>query len=51
MLGVKQTQEVPATLPQDEREGVAEEEWVSEGGKEVKECIIGEGGRVGQWRE
>lgn len=28
-MGVKQTQEAPETLPQDQLEGVADEEWVS----------------------
>lgn len=27
-MGVKQTQEVPSSLPQDQLEGVADEEWV-----------------------
>ncbi len=30
MLGVKQTQDTPASLPQDQQEGVDEEEWVRE---------------------
>ena len=29
VLGVKQTQDVPASLPQDQQEGVDEDEWVS----------------------
>lgn len=29
VMGVKQTQEAPETLPQDQLEGVADEEWVS----------------------
>ena len=29
VLGVKQTQDTPASLPQDQQEGVDEEEWVS----------------------
>lgn len=33
VLGVKQTQEVPVGLPQDQQEGVDEEEWVREGGR------------------
>ena len=27
-MGVKQTQDVPSSLPQDQLEGVADEEWV-----------------------
>lgn len=28
VMGVKQTQDVPVSLPQDEVEGVGDEEWV-----------------------
>lgn len=36
VMGVKQTQEVPDILPQDQQEGVDDDEWVSkEGGRMV----------------
>ncbi len=40
-MGVKQTQDVPKTLPQDQGEGVDEDEWVRDGGR-----VGGKDGRV-----
>ena len=40
VLGVKQAQEVPTSLPQDQQEGVDEEEWV----REIASVAAGGGG-------
>ena len=38
VLGVKQTQDVPVSLPQDQQEGVDEDEWVRTGDSTILSC-------------